>query len=401
MRVVKEAVGTTPGDGDTESGVARRHDPRPAAIARQDENMGQPGAPETSMRGPDRRERILVVAAFAAVYIVWGSTYLAIAWAVETIPPFMMIGARCLIAGAVLYGWTRWRGGRRPTIGEWGEAAVAGTLLFVTGQALLAWAETRIASGPAALLVATEPLFIVLLAWHGGRLVGAGRAGTRPARRTIGALLIGFAGVGTMVLPGAGDRLDGAGAAVALLASLSWSVGMFRTRAVPGRSPAQLAGMQLLMAGLVLGVVTLVAGETSALPEGGPSPRSLLAFGYLVVFGSVVTFGAYVWLLERVGPLRLSTHAYVNPLVALALGAGLGGEVMTGSLVVAMTLILGSVVVLVRKEPTGRKAAGARRAGTSSRRARRRHQWRSSARRLRRGVKRWRVPCHFSMYGRP
>ena len=309
-------------------------------------------APVTAARGeaPRGRATALVGVAFALVYVVWGSTYLAIAWAVETIPPFEMIGARCLLAGAILYGWTRWRGAPRPSVGDWRLAAVTGTLLFATGQAVLAWAETRIASGPAALLIATEPLFIVLLGWRGGRALGSPR-GPRPSWPALLALLVGFVGVGLMVLPG-GGRLDLLGAAAALLASLSWSIGVLRSR-IGARTPlppVQLAGMQLLAGGAVLSVIALTSGEGAALAAADPSVRSLLAFGYLVVFGSVVTYGAYVWLLDRVGPARLSTHAYVNPVVAVVLGTLLGGEPVSATLIVSMLLILGAVVVLVRPD---------------------------------------------------
>jgi len=304
-----------------------------------------------------RGDAALVVAAFAAVWLVWGSTYLAIAWAVETIPPLAMIGGRCLLAGAVLYGWTRFRGGPRPTAVDWRAAALAGALMFVTGQAVLAWAETRIASGPAALLIATEPLFIVLLRWRGGRLVGAAGQGPRPGGRSVAALVGGFAGVGLMVLPGGDARLDALGAAATLFASASWCVGVFHARPRPGLSAVQVAGMQLLTAGAMLTGIALATGDAARLAATGPSARSLLAFGYLVVFGSLVTFSAYAWLLERVGPARLSTHAYVNPVVAVVLGGVLGGEVVTGPLVFALALILGSVAVLVRekedREPTG------------------------------------------------
>ena len=292
-----------------------------------------------------------MLAAFGAVWVVWGSTYLAIAWAVDTIPPLLMIGARSLLAGAVLYGWSRVRGGQRPEAGDWRAAIAAGILLFVTGQAVLAWAETRIDTGPAALLIATEPLFIALLAWRGGRLVGLRRRGPRPSARTWGAMSVGFLGVALLVLPGGGTRLDATGAGAVLFASLSWSIGLLRSGARPGISPPQLAGMQLLAAGVVLVAVSLVTGEAGRLVVAEVTPRSLAAFGYLVVFGSIVTYAAYVWLLERVGPQRLSTHAYVNPAVAVALGAVFADESVGATLLLSMVLILGSVIVLVRGEP--------------------------------------------------
>ena len=293
------------------------------------------------------RDRGRLIGAFAAVYLVWGSTYLAIAWAVEGIVPMLMIGARCLIAGGVLYGWARWRGSSRPAAADWLSALVVGTLLFVTGQAMLAWAETRIASGPAAVLLATEPMFIALFAWRGGRLLGIAR-GERPNRRVVLAMVVGLGGVASMAAPGGIGAVEPWGAGATLLASASWSAGMLRARARPGQSPSAAAGMQLLGGGIVLLLASLVTGGlgTDSLVL---TTRSAMAFGYLVVFGSVITFGAYVWLLDRVGATRLSTHAYVNPVVAVALGVALGGERLSPALLVASALILVSVALMVRK----------------------------------------------------
>jgi len=294
-----------------------------------------------------------VAAAFGAVWFVWGSTYLAIAWGVESIPPLFMIGVRCVLAGAVLYGWARLRGGPRPTAQDWLAAARAGVLLFVTGQAVLAWAETRIPSGVASLLIAMEPLFITLLAWRGGAVTGAARSvlGLREAL----AIAAGFAGVALLVLPGTGrGTLDPIGAAAVVVASLSWSVGVFRATPRQGMAAGQAAGMQLLVAGGTLLVLSASTGELPAILTGSPSLRSLAALGYLVAFGSIVTFGAYVWLLDRVGAARLSTHAYVNPVVAVVLGGVLNREPVTAGLVGGTVLILGSVVVLLR---SGRQRA--------------------------------------------
>jgi drug/metabolite transporter (DMT)-like permease len=305
-------------------------------------------------------ERTTVAAAFGAVWVIWGSTYLAIAWAVETIPPMLMIGVRCVVAGAALYGWARMRGGPRPRAEHWRDAALAGFLLFVTGQAVLAWAETRIPSGAASLLIATEPLFITLLAWRGGSATGS--AAAAPGLGGMLAILAGFAGVAVLALPGVGGGgLDPLGAAAAVLASLSWSVGVFRAGSRSGIPAGQTAGMQLLVAGVVLLAISALTGEMGAVPVAGPSVRSLAALAYLVVFGSLVAFGAYVWLLDRVGAARLSTHAYVNPLVAVVLGSMLNREPVTAGLVGATALILGSVVLLLRPRAPAPQRAGRRR----------------------------------------
>jgi drug/metabolite transporter (DMT)-like permease len=302
-------------------------------------------------------ERTRVAAAFGAVWVIWGSTYLAIAWAVETIPPMLMIGVRCVVAGAALYGWARLRGGPRPRAEHWRDAALAGFLLFVTGQAVLAWAETRIPSGAASLLIATEPLFITLLAWRGGSATGS--AAAAPGLGGMLAILAGFAGVAVLALPGVGGGgLDPLGAAAAVFASLSWSVGVFRAGSRSGISAGQTAGMQLLAAGVVLLAISALTGEMGAVPVAGASVRSLAALAYLVVFGSLVAFGAYVWLLDRVGAARLSTHAYVNPLVAVVLGSLLNREPVTAGLVGATALILGSVVMLLRPRAPARPRGG-------------------------------------------
>lgn len=286
--------------------------------------------------------RVAVVAAFGAIWFVWGSTYLAIAWGVETIPPFLMIGIRCVTAGALMYGWARVRGGARPHAADWRQAAVTGALLFVTGQALLAWAETRLPSGVTSLLIATEPLFVAVLLWM------ARRAPTLDSTKGF-ALATGFIGVGALVLPRSGSFvLDPLAVGAVVLTALSWSVGMLRAAPRAGFSAAQSAGMQLLTAGVVLLVLSFAVGEPAGLPPGGPSARSFAALAYLIVFGSIVGFGAYVWLLGRVSPQMVSTHGYVNPLVAVGLGATLNEEPLTAEMGIAAALILGSVALLLR-----------------------------------------------------
>ncbi len=294
-------------------------------------------------------------AAFAAVYVIWGSTYLAIAWAVEGIPPMLMIGSRCLVAGSILYAWSRLRGSARPRRVDWWKAMEGGVLLFVTGQAVLAWAETRIPSGAASLLIATEPLFVALLAWRGGWLTGGSRIA--PGRSALIAVPLGFVGVAVLVLPGGGSGggLDPLGAGAAVLAAFSWSVGILRSRSGPGIGPVRWAGMQLLTAGAVLLAVSPLMEEPGSVVDGGVSLRAVLAFLYLVIFGSVVTFGAYVWLLERVGATRISSHAYVNPLVAVALGVTVNDEPLHAGVVVAAVLIVAAVALLL-STPAQRRA---------------------------------------------
>ncbi len=286
------------------------------------------------------RDALLVVAAFAAVYVIWGSTYLAIAWGIATIPPLTMIAARSLLAGGVLYAVSRRKAGV-PSAQEWRRAIVAGVLLFVTGQAMLAWGETRVPSGPAAVLLATEPMFVVLLGWRLKRSAA-------PSLGMMIALLGGFAGVAVMMAGRLGG-VDPLGASVIVLGALSWSAGMFLATPKVGGSPVQAAAMQLLGGGMVLAIVATLSGDVASLEPSAVSGRSLASFLYLVVFGSLVTYSAYVWLLRRVGPARLSSHGYVNPMVAVALGAALAGEPITLAVVIASLLILASVIVLVTR----------------------------------------------------
>lgn len=300
------------------------------------------------------RDRLTIVAAFVAVYVVWGSTYLAIAVAVQTIPPFLMIAGRCLLAGGILYAATR-RAAGAPSHDEWRRALLSGVLLFVTGQAMLAWAETRVASGATAVLVATEPLFVVLLGWRGGALAGRGRGSPErdarvpaPSGRVVLALVAGFGGVAAMMLPGRLGGVDAVGALAVVVAAFSWSVGVFHATPGTGRSPVQAAGMQLITGGAALVLLSAVMGELSSFEPLDVTRSSWVAFFYLVVFGSLVTYVAYVWLLRRVGPARLSSHAYVNPMVAVALGALLAGEPLTPAVLLSSVLILAAVVVLVR-----------------------------------------------------
>lgn len=289
--------------------------------------------------------KLMLGAAFAAVYLVWGSTYLAIAVAVETIPPLLMMGLRSAIAGAALYFAARAAGAAVPTRSEWLQAARVGALFFAIGHGLLSWGETRVASGAAALLIATEPLFIVLLGWSGGRLVGRPR-GERPRGIVLAAVAIGMVGVAVLSLPGSTDGIDPVGAGALLVASFAWSIGTFY---VPrDGSPVRAAGMQLLTGGALLLLLALIAGELRGWSADQATRESLLALGFLIVFGSVLTFSAYVWLLQRIGAARVASHTYVNPLVAVALGAWLGGEAVSGRMLFSGALVLAAVVMLVQ-----------------------------------------------------
>lgn len=288
---------------------------------------------------------LALAGALAAVYVVWGSTYLAISLALESFPPLLLMGVRSVVAGGALYGTARAGGAAPAQPREWLSALRVGVLFFVIGHGLLAWGETRVASGAAAVLIATEPLFIVLLGWLGASFLPRA-AGVRPGRNVVVALVLGLAGVSVLTLPGARGALDPLGVAALVFASFSWAVGTFYVS--PDGSPVRNAGMQLLCGGIILFVLATSFGELTRFTHATVEPRALLALVYLIVVGSVITFSAYVWLLRELGAARVASHTYVNPVIAVALGAALAGEPLTFRMLVASLMILTAVTLLVR-----------------------------------------------------
>ena len=300
--------------------------------------------------------RSAIVGAFAAVYVIWGSTYLAIRIALETMPPFLMAGARFLVAGAVLYAWCRrGLGLAPPSRGEWRAALVIGALLLLGGNGGVVWAEQWVPSGMAALLVATVPLFMVLLEW-------LWNGGDAPGLRTWAGLLLGFGGVMLLVQQSGGLAPDVGllPAFVILLAAVSWATGSIYSRRSGGSAsaPRLATAMQMLTGGALLSAVGLATGEPSRVILSQVSLRSWLALGYLVVFGSIVAFSAYVWLLRVSTPARVSTYAYVNPAVALFLGWALAGEPMTGRILLGSGVVLASVIMVTTQRPRRVPQAG-------------------------------------------
>ena len=274
--------------------------------------------------------------ALGILYVVWGSTYLAIAVADRSLPPFLMLSMRFLLAGALLWLWAARRGevaAERPGRRQWLAAAVVGAALLVLDTGGVAWAELRVSSGIAALLVASVPLFMAVLdrTFFGIRL---------PLAAGVG-IAIGLLGVGLLIGPS--GHVDAVGAAVLLGASFAWAAGSAYARVAPlPRSPHVSAAMQMLAAGVLLGAAGLARGERlHAL-----SAPSLAAFGYLVVFGSLIAFTAYAWLLKRAPTPLLSTYAYVNPAVAVFLGWAFAGEHVGGREAAAGLVILSSVAML-------------------------------------------------------
>lgn len=287
------------------------------------------------------------------MYVIWGSTYLAIRWAVETLPPFGMAGVRFVAAGAVLYAWQRARGAAAPTRREWRGAAVVGCLLLLGGNGGVVWAERTVPSGLAALVIATVPLWMVGLEWA---LLGTGR----PGGRMVAGIAVGLLGIGILLdpfRPSAGGGIDPWGAAALVGATLAWATGsILSRRLVVPAAPLTSTAAQMLAGGAALLGLGAVTGEVGTFDAVAVTTRSVLAVGYLAVFGSLVGFSAYVWLLQHARPAVVATYAYVNPVVAVALGCALNAEPFTPRMAVAAGLIIGAVVLITtsRARPPAR-----------------------------------------------
>jgi len=294
--------------------------------------------------------------ALLAVYIVWGSTYLAIRFAVQTIPPFIMAGTRFLIPGAILYAWRRLAGDVRPTRQQWRSAAIVGLFLLLGGNGAVTWAEQRVASGVTALIVGSAPLWMVLIdALRPG--------GERPNWQTTIGVLIGLAGIALLVGPaefsGSQLQMDTPGVAMLLLAALLWAVGSLYSRdAQLPSSPLLGTGMEMLAGGAGLYLAGTLTGEWGRLDLAAIAPSSLLGLGYLIAFGSLVGFVAYTWLL-RVAPTPLvATYAYVNPLIAIFMGNLLAKEALTPRLIIAALVIVSAVALINTGRAKTAKPAG-------------------------------------------
>lgn len=284
-----------------------------------------------------------VLAAFAAVYLVWGSTYLAIRYAIETVPPFLMAGVRFTIAGLLLYGWSRWRGAPRPARVHWRSTAIVGGLLLLGGNGGVVWAEQRVPSGIAALIVAIVPVWIALLEWRAP-------GGKRPGWQVTGGLVAGTVGLGLLAMPthaNLGAAVDLVGAGVLVFATVSWAFGSILAKHSPlPASPLLATAMEMLMGGGWLILAGVATGELGQVHLAAVSARSWTALLYLITFGSLVGFTCYVWLLRVGSPTRAATYAYVNPVVAVFLGWAVAGEPISLRTVLAMLVIVGAVVLI-------------------------------------------------------
>ncbi len=288
-----------------------------------------------------------VIAAFAAIYVIWGSTYLGIRYAVESIPPFLMAGTRNLVAGALLFAFARARGAGAPTRVQWRDAAIAGGLLLAIGNGGVTWAEQIIPSGVTALLVALVPFWMTLFDWLRPR-------GVRPPPRVAAGLAVGFAGVFLLAHHENNSApAHGRGVIVLAVSSISWALGsIFSRHARKPLSPLLAVSMQMLAGGVLLMGMAVAAGEPARFSAGRVTMLSLGGWLYLVVAGSLVGYTCYAWLLHVSTPARVGTYAYVNPFIAVLLGCTIGHEALSHELFAAGVLILLAVVLIVRVGPS-------------------------------------------------
>jgi len=304
------------------------------------------------LMAPERAARLELFLAFAAVYLVWGSTYLFIAFAIETMPPFLMASARFLLAGGALYAWAWRRGSARPRPAQWAWAFLLGALFVLIGNGTVVWVEQRLASGLTALVVALVSVWTAILEW-----VRPG--GARPPGIVLTGILLGFLGVAILVLPGrmGGNHIEPVGVLLLVGSTFSWALGSVLSREADlPKSAALVSGMQMLAGGVLLFLASLVAGDWTGFDITAISAKSWASFFYLVLFGSLVAFTCFSWLLQVSTPNKVATAGYVNPMVAVFLGWAFAGEALTLRAVLAALVIVAAVVLII----TGREVTAAR-----------------------------------------
>ncbi|MCI0713359.1 MAG: EamA family transporter [Chloroflexi bacterium] len=286
----------------------------------------------------DKRQ-LQIVGAFAAVYIVWGATYLAIRIAVETIPPFLMAGTRFMTAGFVLHAVLRARGIQPPTRIHWRSAFIIGGLLLFGGNGALTWAEQYVASSLAAVLVATIPLWVAIYEWLQGKY---------PGHTAVAGLIIGFGGITYLINP---FQIDGDSNLFAMLvilvAAAIWAYGTVYARTAPlPKSAFMSVSMEMISGGALLLILSGLTGDFATFQPASVSAESLAGLGFLIVFGSMIAFTAFFWLIKEVGPGKATTNAYVNPVVAVFLGWSIGSEPLTANIIIGAALTIGAVVLM-------------------------------------------------------
>lgn len=285
-----------------------------------------------------------VIFAFAAVYIIWGSTYLAIRFAIETIPPFLMAGVRFLIAGLILFAFTYKKNNEPITASHLKSTAIIGILLLLGGNGGVVWAEQFVPSGLTALLISTVPVWVVLISW------------TIPHDKSVSlkniiGVVLGFIGLFFLISPESifrGESVDLIGAITLVGAALSWSIGsVYTKRADLPKNSLTGTSLEMIFGGAALLLFSTIAGEWNSFNPAAISMRSFMAVIYLIIMGSLIAFSAYIWLLEKAGPAKATTYAYVNPIVAVFLGWLLAGEELNSRIIFSAIIIVTAVVIII------------------------------------------------------
>ena len=311
--------------------------------ANQDPILLEESSPVASSMTVARAHRLTVVLSFLSIYVIWGSTYLAIRYAVETIPPLYTAGFRHLFAGSILLVWCLAKG-LRPTWAQVRASIIIGLFFFLIGHGTLHWAEQKVPSGLASLLIASEPIWVFLL-------TAAAARQWRMNATLLAGILLGFGGVGLLMGRSALNSGPGVfvGSLAIVLGALSWSVGIvYSRRSHLSGHPLLLSALSLLAGSAQLLLVGTAVGEYRGFSFASVSLRSWLALGYLILFGSVVAFTAYNWLLEHYSPTLVATHTYVNPIVAVLLGWFFAGEAVTLNVLLSTAMVIGAVMLVDR-----------------------------------------------------
>lgn len=290
-----------------------------------------------------KRNRTRIVLAFAAVYVIWGSTYLFIKYAIESVPPFMMGAARFTAAGLLLYTIARWRGARAPDRYDWRSAALTGVLMLGVGNGAVMWAELTVPTGIVALIVSTTPIWIVVFDWLRPR-------GVRPRLPVIIGLALGLAGmiilIGPRAIVGEG-HVDEIGVLILLTGSLGWAIGTMLSKGSKRSSaPLAYAALQMIAAGVAMSITSAALGEHTGFRPGDVSLRALLSWIYLMLAGSIIGYTAYIYLLGQVSAAKAATYAYVNPIIAVLLGWAFLSEPIGARTIVAAAVIIGGVAII-------------------------------------------------------
>ena len=295
------------------------------------------------MTAAKKPTRIALTLAFAAIYVIWGSTYLGIRVAVQTLPPFLMASGRFAVAGMLIFAFLKARGAAWPTALQWRDQAIIGAFLLLGGNGVVSWAELRTPSGITSLIIGGAPVLVVLFDW-------LRPGGKRPTTGLVSGVVVGLGGIALLVGPGAipeGERPPLGSMLAVMLSSVSWWIGSFYSKHSKVQTPLLIASsMQMLCGGVSTLLVGLLLGEGRALHLSSVTLPSWFAFAYLIVAGSIIAFPVYVWLLEHSTPAKVSTFAYVNPVIAVFLGWLILGEALNLRIIMAAAVIIGAVAII-------------------------------------------------------